>query len=254
LESDPWRQWQAFASQFASMSQAAQPADAMLQFSDFLREQFADLWPLWAQGFGAGKYAASASPGPSMMSLPALGAMREQQQRGERMLDAWQRALGAQRRLQRLWGDALREAAIAFTTRLGAGQPRVLDAEALRELYHSWIDCAEDAYARTAHGDAFTDALADFVNASSLWRRELNASIEDWSKWHDLPTRSEVNTLTRRLRALEDQLKQLNAAPGKSSAARAEGKRRADGAKRPGRSQAAKRAGRSQAARRKAKQ
>jgi hypothetical protein len=82
-----------------------------------------------------------------------------------------------------------------------------VSAEALHSLYDTWIDCAEEAYAHTAHSDAFCNALAEFVNASSQWRRELQASIEQWAKLLDLPTRSEINTLTQRLRSVEEQLR-----------------------------------------------
>ena len=45
---------------------------------------------------------------------PALGPTREHQQRWQRTAEAWRRMVDAQRRLQRLWSDALREAAAAF--------------------------------------------------------------------------------------------------------------------------------------------
>lgn len=206
MQPDLWQQWQALASQFANpASPAYRPlstalfidsserfsaearkfldgvanassaaSDAMLQFSDFLRERFADVQPLWAAGFGVGALGAGpGSPAASAMNSPALGATREHQERAERMLEAGRRALDAQRRLQRLWADSLREAATAFTTRLATAEQCALETEALRKLYDRWIDCAEEAYARTAHSEVFCSALTDFVNASSQWRREF---------------------------------------------------------------------------------
>ena len=150
--------------------------------------------------------AAGAQATPAAIS-PALGPTREHQQRWQRTAEAWRQIDDAQRRLQRLWSDALREAAIAFAARLGPSQATALSAEEMRKLYDVWIECAEDSYARAAHGDDFCNALSEFVNASSLWRRELHASIEHSAKLLDLPTRSEINTLMHRLRSVEEQLR-----------------------------------------------
>jgi class III poly(R)-hydroxyalkanoic acid synthase PhaE subunit len=105
--------------------------------------------------------------------------------------------------------------------------------EVLRALYDSWIDCAEQAYAHIAHSDSFSSALADFVNASSAWRKESQASVELWAKALDLPTRSELNTLMRRVNSLEEQLrmKEPRDPPPTDSA----------GARRPSRARRAKR-------------
>jgi hypothetical protein len=187
----------------AANASAPAAGEAALAFSDFLREQFADFHLPGSPGFGAGNGSRSAFTGDS----PALGPTREHQQRWQRMADASRRIADAQHRLQRLWSDALREAAAAFTARLVPPQPTAVSAQALRQLYDSWIDCAEDAYARMAHGDAFCNSLADYVNASSQWRQELQASIEHWAKLLDLPTRSEINTLTQRLRGVEELLR-----------------------------------------------
>jgi hypothetical protein len=131
---------------------------------------------------------------------------REHQERAQRAAQAWRSMAEAQSRLERLWSDTLREAASAFVARLGAAQSAPLTPEALNRLYDSWIDCAEESYARTAHSEAFCDALADYVNASSHWRRESNAGAEHWAKLLDMPTRSEINTLAQRLRALEERV------------------------------------------------
>jgi hypothetical protein len=176
---------------------AASVLDPAREFANVLREQFASFRLPWNVG---------ASAADSSTAGPALGAAREHQQRAERLADAWRRMEEAQTRLQRLWSDALQEAAQAFAGELAAKQPASFDAAGLRELYDRWIETAEAAYARTAHGETFCRALADFVNASSAWRKEQQASIEHWAKQFDLPTRSELNSLAQRLKALETAL------------------------------------------------
>jgi hypothetical protein len=194
----------AFLESTASVS-APGAGEAAQVFSDFLRERFGDLQMPWNSGFGAG--VARGAPPPPLGDLPALGATREHQQRWQRMAEAARRMDDAQRRLQRLWSDALREAAAAFTAQISQPQPSAVSAEALRTLYDNWVDCAEEAYAHMAHGEAFCNALAEFVNASSQWRGELQASTEHIAKLLDLPTRSEINTLMQRLKSVEELLR-----------------------------------------------
>ena len=242
VDHELWRQWQAFATLLSSAGPApqARPAhdggfgfapfidaaerftaaartildgagsasartadEAARTFSDFLREHFADFQMPWNAGLGA----AGVQPAP-MENSPAFGPTREHQQRWQRTAEAWRRIDDARRRLQRLWSDALSEAATAFAARLGPPPyAAAMSAEAARKLYDLWIECAEEAYARAAHGEAFCEALSEFVNASSQWRREVQASIEHSAKLLDLPTRSEINTLSHRLRSVEEQLR-----------------------------------------------
>ena len=231
MENDLWRQWQVFASQpagggafgFARFADAAErfsaaartfmdgaasasgPAreEAVRSFGDFLRDQFADFQQPWGGGYGA---ATSAQPMPEMHS-PALGPTREHQQRWQRAADAWRRIDEAQRRLQRLWSDALSESAVTFAAQCAPGGAPSANAEEIHKLYNRWIDNAEEAYARTAHSDAYCSALAEFANASSEWRSESAAMMEHWAKQLDLPTRSEINTLNRRLISVEQELR-----------------------------------------------
>jgi len=229
VATDPWRRWAAFAAlfnpavdpvgpfrrppgafgpffdaeQFASAARAfhqsgEDPQTAAAAFGDFLRDQFGGLLGgIWGGSGPCGEATAAEE-------APALGPAREQQERLQRAAAAARRLAQAQRRLQRLWSDALGEAARAFVSRLDAPAAPPTP-EAVHALYDAWIECAEAAYARMAHGEAFGAALADALKASTDWREESAASIEAWAKWLDWPTRSEINSLSLRLRALEEQ-------------------------------------------------
>jgi polyhydroxyalkanoate synthase subunit PhaE len=186
-------------------------AAAARAFGDFLRVETMELFRFpWSANPDSG--GAGATAPPAMQDFPAFGPSREHQLRWQRSAAAGRRISDAQHKLQFLWSDALRDAAIAFAARLeppdsSAAAGAVPGVEALRGLYNVWIDCAEEAYARIAHSDSFSSALADFMNASSAWRKESQANIELWAKALDLPTRSELNTLMRRVNSLEEQLR-----------------------------------------------
>ena len=236
--------WEKMSAEFAAAAQAylaavaagRGPAAARV-LGDFLRDQFSAL-PSPLAGIVAPAVAVAvavaAAPQATFADIPAFGATREHQLRWQRMLDAAHGIEEAQRRLQRLWSDALREAAAEFTQRLAPSRdgPTNVKADAarmdapLRELYDLWIDCAEDAYARAAHTDEFCRGLADAVNAGSAVRRELQAAVEHASKLLDLPTRSEIDTLARRLRDVEAALRRQPVAASAAAAPAAPARKR----------------------------
>ena len=205
----------AAAAKYLAGIQMSGPAAAAAArvFGDFLRMETMDLFRFpWSAASSPGG-GAGATPPPAMQDSPAFGPSREHQLRWQRSADTQRRMFDAQHRLQLLWSDALRDAALAFVARvepphLSAAKGSVPGIEVLRALYDSWIDSAEEAYARIAHSDSFSSALADFVNASSAWRKESQAGVELWAKALDLPTRSELNTLMRRVNSLEQQLRE----------------------------------------------
>ncbi len=170
---------------------------AAAAFGDFLRDQFGGVLDgMW--GGSAPDHSA-----PPWQESPALGPTREHQERWQRVAAAWQRLQEAQRRVQRLWSDALGEAARTFVSNLSSATAP-LTPQSIHQFYDAWVDCAEEAYARMAHGEAFATALADAIKAASDWRDQSAASIEPWAKWLDWPTRTEINSLSMRVRALEE--------------------------------------------------
>jgi hypothetical protein len=186
----------------ATEDAAAAAATAADSFGNFLREHFAGFFKLPGL-FGPGM---TASPGSAFTDGPALGLGREQLLRAQRAAEAWNRVVQAQARLQRMLADTLREAATAFGSKLPQASIDLPTTETINRMYDRWIDCAEEAYARTAHRDDFCDALSEYVNAGSHWRRESAAGLEELVKLWDLPTRGEINTLTLRIRELEAEL------------------------------------------------
>jgi hypothetical protein len=267
MRPDPWADWQAFSALFtpatpgatgaapgpssftpfadlterfnaaarayfdgaANSPAPAAAAAAARSFGDALRELFANIQLPWNLSGGAN---GGSAPPMFAMNSPALGASREFQLRAQRIAQAWRRIEEAQRRLQRIGADAVREAAATFTSRLAASAASAPSAEVLQKLYGTWIDCAEDAYSRAAHSEPFCTALAEYVNASSEWRKELQASVEHSAKLLDLPTRSEINTLAQRLIAVEHELRARHEVI-RPKAAIATGKRRRTQRKQP---------------------
>jgi hypothetical protein len=215
VSADPWGGWQAFNDAARSyLDSVAKPSgpSAAQRFSDFLREQFATFSQPWNTHQPTPAPAGFPTGAPE---APAFGATREHQQRAQRAAQALARMEAAQRHLQRLWSDVLRDASTKFVAQLTPMPPGSLTPQSLRKLYDGWIDCAEDAYARVAHAEAFCQAQAELANASSQWRLEQQANIEQWSKFLDLPTRSEINSLTRRLIAVEAHLRAKPAKPAR---------------------------------------
>jgi len=176
---------------------------------NFLREYFAGFFkPPWSSSPGG-----AATIGAAFSEAPALGLGREHWLRAQRAAEAWKLVAEAQGRLQRMWSDTLRDAAATFTSRLRPVPAEPLSAETINRLYDLWIDCAEEAYSRTAHSESFSDALSEYLNAAGRWRKESAAGIEEWAKLFDLPTRSEINALALRLREVEAQLRELRTQP-----------------------------------------
>ena len=84
-------------------------------------------------------------------------------------------------------------------------------------LYDAWIDCAEGTYAQAAHSDAFARLLAELCNISSAFKVERGKLTEQIARHLDLPSRAEVDTLHRQVRALKDAMRDAAASPAEAA-------------------------------------
>ena len=131
--------------------------------------------------------------------LPALGHSREYQAIAQRMLD-----LSAQFHLRsaeflQQGADIAQRAMEAIKKKSAADASLLSSAPA---LYDAWIDCAEEAYGQTAHGEPFAKLLAQLCNILSSFKIERGKLLEALARQLDLPSRAEVDTLHRQVRDL----------------------------------------------------
>jgi class III poly(R)-hydroxyalkanoic acid synthase PhaE subunit len=142
---------------------------------------------------------------------PALGLSREYQETAARLLE-----LGKQFQ-QRYAEFAQQNAAImqdAFQVMKKRLDAAPLSSKSPAKLYDAWIDCAEGTYAQAAHSDRFARLLAELCNISSAFKVERGKLTEQIARHLDLPSRAEVDTLHRQVRALTDAMRAA-AAPRK---------------------------------------
>lgn len=81
-----------------------------------------------------------------------------------------------------------------------------------RTLYDLWVDCGEEIYGRLAHSEAYSQLQAQLGNATLRLRARLQTVLERALEQLDLPTRSELNSLHRRVRDLRRELNDLRTA------------------------------------------
>lgn len=97
----------------------------------------------------------------------------------------------------------------------------------IRELYELWVACGEEVYAEVARSEDYSRLQAAVGNASVRLRASQQKILERALKHFDLPTRSELNSVHRELRALREELAELRAMHSGPSR-RAKRSRRAD--------------------------
>ena len=130
---------------------------------------------------------------------PALGARREHQERRQRIADAWRRLDDAQRRLQRLWSDALRRPRGAFVSRLGVPTaPLTPEAAAARSTTRG--STAPRRPTPQGPQRAVLRRAGGFVNASSHWRVKRSVRRTLGQAARSVPRAAEINTLIERVR------------------------------------------------------
>jgi class III poly(R)-hydroxyalkanoic acid synthase PhaE subunit len=176
--------------------------------------------PLGAEMLSAWQKLGAAMPGApgaaAIPPLPAFGLTRERQEALQRLGTAAARYQQALLRFSERLGKVAGEAVDRLARRIATRQKEAEPLGSLRAVHDLWVECGEEAYAAAAHGPEFARAQAELTDALVTLRGEQQKMVEDWARSLDLPTRSEVNTLIkrvntlrRRLREVEEELDQL---------------------------------------------
>lgn len=184
---------------------SAETTGVLQKFQELLQTSFAGSIE-WARLGAEGE---SAAPLQKLFDALPLGPAREQQM-------AWQELQRAAAEYQAL----AQQIAQAFAQVIKAALERVPQeaelrarrAEALggiRELYDLWVSVGEQEFAKIAHDEEFVRLQARMNNALTRLRRAQQHIAEYALKQLDLPTRSELNSVHRRLRDLAARLETL---------------------------------------------
>ncbi|HEY6618275.1 MAG TPA: poly(R)-hydroxyalkanoic acid synthase subunit PhaE [Steroidobacteraceae bacterium] len=155
-----------------------------------------------------------ADPAPMFSGGPALGLSREYQEIAARLLELSQQ-------FQQRYAEFAQQNSAIMQDAFQVLKKRLDEAPLAHKtpagLYDAWIDCAEGTYAQAAHSDAFARLLAELCNISSAFKVERGKLTEQIARHLDLPSRAEVDTLHRQVRALKDAMRDAAASPAKAA-------------------------------------
>lgn len=138
----------------------------------------------------------------ALLDLPAFGYAREHQEHYQQMGKAWLDYQHETNRYNALIARASRRAFEVFEDKLAErGEPgRQIDSA--RGLYDLWVDAAEDAYAEVALSDEFREVYGALVNAQMRVRQNVQKEVERVATDLGMPTRTEIDSMGKRLHAL----------------------------------------------------
>ncbi len=153
---------------------------------------------------------------------PAFGFLRERQEHQQRVAQALIDYQTQTRRYDALMMRAGVLGATRFQDKLAERVASERPVESLRALYDLWVDAAEEGYAEVAASMEFREVYGALVNAQMGLRSLLREDVERISVDLGIPTRSEVDSIGRRLQELRRELRGGADIGGRSLAAEVE--------------------------------
>ena len=145
------------------------------------------------------------------LGVPGIGSAREHQERAQKQA---RDVLDYQQQMQRynqLLARAGRLGTEKFEAKLAERSEPGRQVESLRALYDLWVDAAEEGFQEVALSDEWREVYGALVDAQMRVRAGTQQQVEQMSRELGVPTRSEVNTLGKRLHDLRRQVRQLEA-------------------------------------------
>ena len=148
--------------------------------------------------------------GMSWLQAPAFGFAREHQEHYQKMFAAFVEYQDALKRYNELMLRSSQRSFEIFESKLGERAEPGRQIESLRGLYDLWVDAAEEAYAQIALSEEFRKVYGDVVNSQMRVRAQVQAEIERVGTDLGMPTRTELNSVHKRLHELRRELRNTN--------------------------------------------
>ncbi|HST28877.1 MAG TPA: class III poly(R)-hydroxyalkanoic acid synthase subunit PhaE [Rudaea sp.] len=138
----------------------------------------------------------------SWLGVPAFGYAREHQEHYQKMAAAFVEFQDAVNRYNALILKSSQRSFEIFENKLGERDEPGRQIDSPRALYDLWVDAAEEAYAEIALSDEFRAVYGDVVNAQMRVRSHVQAEVERIGTDLGMPTRTELNSVHKRLHEL----------------------------------------------------
>jgi len=137
--------------------------------------------------------------GMSWLQAPAFGYAREHQEHYQKMMAAFVEYQEAMKKYNALILKSSARSFDIFEGKLAERAEPGRQIDSLRGLYDVWVDAAEEAYAEIALSDEFRKVYGDVVNTQMRVRAQIQAEVERVGVDLGMPTRSELNSVHKRL-------------------------------------------------------
>ncbi|MBS1269783.1 MAG: Poly(3-hydroxyalkanoate) polymerase subunit PhaE [Gammaproteobacteria bacterium] len=149
-----------------------------------------------------------------LLRMPGLGYTRERQEFVQELSRRWldyEKAYGeyaaycvetARRTAEKL-RERLRE---EFTDEEGP--------DSIRAVYDAWVACSEEVYAERTRTEEYIKLHGRLVNALMAYRQQAVEIMDQWAEVANLPTRTEVDALHRKLKDTREAVRDLQAREG----------------------------------------
>jgi hypothetical protein len=145
----------------------------------------------------------------ALLSLPAFGQHREQQQRMQQLTRDQAALQKANNRYAALLLEASEQAFVLFEKKLAERSEPGRQLDSARALYDLWVDAAEEAYAPVALSPRFREVFGELVNAQMRVRQGVQQQVERSFAELGMPTRSELDSTHRRMHELQRELAEM---------------------------------------------
>ena len=198
----PWQQPAAMQPFLAAFTQPfAQTVAGIDSSSAFGLEH---QWQAWLQAMQQAGMAGSGMPS----QMAAFGITREMQLDQQALAAAMQEYAQINARYQGLLQKVNAQGVARLQEMLGQHAEPGKQVESLKALYDMWVDAMEEAYAEMAVSQEFREVFGALVNAQMQVRKQQQQQTEQICRELGIPTRSEVNSLGKRVQQLRRELKE----------------------------------------------
>ncbi|MGN6729919.1 MAG: class III poly(R)-hydroxyalkanoic acid synthase subunit PhaE [Rhodanobacteraceae bacterium] len=149
-----------------------------------------------------------------MLGMPAFGYLREHQEHHQKLAQAMLDYQEQTNRYNALIARASHRGFELFEDKLAERGEPGRQVESVRALYDLWVDAAEEAYAEIALSPEFREVYGALVNAQMRVRQHVQQEVERVAIDLGMPTRTEIDSIGKRLHETRRELKrQAEAAP-----------------------------------------